>query len=339
MNIYSINNAECRLGAFNLSISDCAIEKGKIYSVLGPNGSGKSSFLNLLALLNPPRCGQIAFEGQNVRFGGKRALLPLRRRIAYLTQNPYLFNMTVIENIGYGLRVRGVPGANSLRQVENIMRRLDILHLAARNAHRLSGGEAQRVALARVLALDCQVLLLDEPTANVDRANVHALERTLLEICREKDTTVVMTTHSHDQAYRMSHELISIINGRIQAAAYENIFEGDVSRNPDGQLDISVAGGVKFFIGDGTPGMRVTISVATEDIVLSKARLESSALNSFCGMITKSELAPDGRQHIFIAAGGVALRSMITSKSFDGMGLGVGKEVWATFKASSVRIL
>ena len=338
MKTYAIDNAECKIGDFSLSISNCVIEQGRIYPVVGPNGSGKSSFLNLLALLAPPQRGRMAFNGQDIRFDDKNTLLASRRKIAYLTQNPYLFNATVFENIAYGLKVRGVKAPEIRERVESITRRLDLVHLTRRNAHRLSGGEAQRVALARALVLDCQVLLLDEPTANVDRPNIHVLEKTLLEICRERNATVVLTTHSHDQACRMSHEVISMIGGRIRDVAYENVFEGSVLRRHDGQLGISVAEGVMFSVAAGEPGERMTVSIAPEDIILSKVPLESSALNSFSGAITKVEALSDRRQLVFIDAG-VLLCSMVTSKSFEGMGLGVGKNVWATFKASAVRML
>jgi tungstate transport system ATP-binding protein len=202
---------------FTLSIQKCTITQGEIYAVIGPNGSGKTSFLNLLALLNRPLKGDIVFNGENLDFSDNTKLLSIRREIAYLTQNPYLFNMTVTENVGYGLKIRGLNKSDIARRVENIMRRLDIFHLSARNAHSLSGGEAQRVALARVLVLDTKVLLLDEATANIDRPSMHSLEKIVLDICREKKITVILTTHSNEQAYRMSSTIFSIINGNCNA--------------------------------------------------------------------------------------------------------------------------
>ncbi len=123
--------------------------------------------------------------------------------------------MTVTENVGYGLKIRGINKSDIARRVEDIMRRLDILHLSARNAHRLSGGEAQRVALARVLVLDTKVLLLDEATANIDRPSMYSLEKIVLDICRERKIAVLLTTHSRKQAYRMSSTIISIFKGNL----------------------------------------------------------------------------------------------------------------------------
>jgi tungstate transport system ATP-binding protein len=272
-----------------------------------------------------------------VDYSDRAGMLSLRRRVGYLMQNPYLFNMSVRDNIGYGLKVRGRPGEEIRSRTDSVMTRLSLSHLARRSAHRLSGGEAQRVALARTLVLDCDVVLLDEPTANVDRRNVRAVEETVRQVNREKNTTVILTTHSQDQAYRMSSDILSIFNGRIRGVAYENVFEGTVLEGSGGVRAVRLAEGLSFSIGSGSPGERVTVAIDPEDILLSGARLSSSALNAFRGTITKAE-ETGGALRVF-ADVGVTLCALVTRKSFVEMNLHVGDPVWATFKANAVKRL
>jgi tungstate transport system ATP-binding protein len=335
--LYNLNETQSRLGEFNLSVDNCVIESGNVYSVLGPNGSGKTTLLNTLAFLHAPSSGTLVFKGRTVDYSDRPGVLALRRQVGYLMQNPYLFNMSVFDNIAYGLKVRGRPGEETNKRVESVMTRLSLSHLAGRNAHRLSGGESQRVAMARTLVLDCDVVLLDEPTSSVDVHNVRAVEEAILQFNREKKTTIIFTTHSHDQAYRMSGSLLSIINGRICGVTYENVFDGTVVEGTDGVRTVSPAKGLCFAVTAGKDGQNVTIAVDPEDIIISEEQLSSSALNSFQGVITKAEEVL-GTLRIFVDVG-VSLCAVVTRKSFVGMGLNIGKSVWVTFKANAVKVL
>lgn len=337
MMLYALNDIESTVGDFSLSVNDCLLESGRIYSVVGPNGSGKTTLLNLLAFLHRPSRGSVLFRGDEVDYANRVHMLSLRRQIGYLMQNPYLFNMSVADNISYGLKVRGVSKEEAGHRVEAIMAQLSLSQLACRNAHGLSGGEAQRVALARTLVLDCDVMLLDEPTVNVDRRNVRAVEKAILQLNRENKTTIILTTHSQDQAYRMSRNVLSIINGRISGIAYENVFDGHVLEGSGGVPVVSVGEGISFAIGSGTPGESVTIAVDPKNVILSQTQLSSSALNTFEGAITKAEEI-GGVLRVFVDIG-VSLCAVLTRKSFVNMGLNVGKTVWVTFKANAVKVL
>ena len=201
MNAYDLKDIERRRGDFDLRIGGSfRLQSGEIYAVAGPNGCGKSTLLNLLALLDRPQQGEVVFRGEPVAYERPEALLALRRRVGYLMQNPYLFKLSVFDNIAYGLRVRGRRKPAVRDRVRAVMDGLSLTHLAARPARELSGGEAQRVALARTLAPETEVLLLDEPTANVDRNQVHAVEEAILWMNRERNVTVVLATHSREQA-------------------------------------------------------------------------------------------------------------------------------------------
>ena len=337
MTLYVLDKTESTIGDFGLAIDHCMLEPGRIYTIVGPNGSGKTTLLNLLAFLHEPSHGRVLWRGRPVDYTDRAGLLALRRQVGYLMQNPYLFNMNVYENIAYGLRLRGCSNDEIRRRVESMMASQSLSHLARRNAHRLSGGEAQRVGLARTLVLDTEIVLLDEPTANVDRCNVRALEAGVLRVNRERKTTVILTTHSEEQAFRMSRNRLSIINGRVRGVAYENVFEGTVLEASGGVRSVAIAEGIAIAIGDGRPGTRVTLAIDPEDILLSGARLSSSALNAFQGPISKAEVA-NGSVRVFVNVGGVSLCALLTKTSFTAMNLNVGKVVWATFKANAVKV-
>jgi ABC-type sulfate/molybdate transport systems ATPase subunit len=217
MTAYRLNDVECRRGDFVLRVDDLQLARGEIYSVTGPNGCGKTCLLRVLAFLERPERGRIQRGDDVVIFDDSAARLRQRRRIAYLMQQPYLFNMRVYDNIAYGLRLRHVSGAEIRRRVHEVMERLALGPFARRNAHTLSGGEAQRVALARTLVLDADIMLLDEFTAGVDREYVETVEAYVRKLNRSRGTTVIFTTHSASQAERMSDHPLTIVDGDVRA--------------------------------------------------------------------------------------------------------------------------
>lgn len=333
---YQLDRVEITRGEFALRIDSCRLERNQIYAVVGPNGSGKTTFLNLLALLDRPTQGAVLFSGEQVGYDDPDRLLGRRRKIAYLLQSPYLFDMSVFDNIAYGLKVRGVEKKRLRQQVERLAGRLSLDHLMSRSARRLSGGEAQRVALARTLILDAEVYLLDEPTANVDRQHVGLVEGLIREVERQQGACVVLTTHSQDQAYRLSRQLISIIDGRLTDVAYENVFAGVLEVEPDGLPSVLLREGLRIEVAQGKPG-RATVAIDPREIILSKEELMSSALNRFPGTIARVE-SLNGSLRVFVDAG-VLLCALITVRSFRDMELNVGERIWATFKANATHVI
>lgn len=208
--MYHLQDIECRQGDFTLRVEDVHIPAGDICSVTGPNGGGKTMLLNLLAFLDGPEAGHVVFNGCRVAFGNEAQMLVLRRGVSCLLQTPYLFNASVLDNVAYGLKMRGVSAAQVRARVGEVMERLALLPLAGRNAHRLSGGEAQRVAVARTLVLGCDVLVLDEPTSGVDREHLRTVEDMILELNRERGVTVIVSTHSRKQACRLAQRHICV---------------------------------------------------------------------------------------------------------------------------------
>ncbi len=203
-----------------LAIEELHIHHGEIFCLVGPNGAGKSTLLRLLNFIEPPTSGQIFFDGQPVN---GHTPLSLRRRVTTVFQRPILLSGTVEQNVAYGLRLRGVPDA--LAKAHAVLERVGLAELARVAAKTLSGGEAQRVALARAIVLEPEVLLLDEPTANLDPYNGALIEQIIAELNRERGTTLVLVTHNIFQAKRLAHRVALLLGGEcVEVAPAERFF-------------------------------------------------------------------------------------------------------------------
>jgi tungstate transport system ATP-binding protein len=209
-----------------LAIDALEVHRGEVLALVGPSGSGKSTLLRLLNFLEAPTRGWIEYAG--VRFeAGKVMPLELRRRVTTVFQRPMLLDRTVWENVTYSLRLRGqrdaqVPAQTALELV-------GLASLAQQNARKLSGGEAQRVALARAMILRPDVLLMDEPTANLDPYNVGLIEKIVHQVNREQQTTVVLVTHNVFQARRLADRVAFLLAGKlVEVADVETFFDSPV---------------------------------------------------------------------------------------------------------------
>jgi len=215
------------------------INAGEAVAVLGPNGSGKSTLLETLALLLRPAEGRVVLDGRDP--WAERTVLQARRRCAMLLQRSVLFQMSVWRNVAYGPRARGLGRAEVRRRVAEVLELTQLSHLARRGHRELSGGERQRVALARLLAVRPDVLLLDEPTAHVDRENARLIERLIATLHRDSAVTVVLATHDAGQARRLADRVITLVDGRPIEGTADNLLRGTLAGE----------NGVLHFHGDG----------------------------------------------------------------------------------------
>jgi tungstate transport system ATP-binding protein len=205
-----------------LNISQLAIHKGEVLAIVGPSGAGKSTLLRLLAFLEQPTSGQMNYLGR--RCDPQWPDLVARRRIAMVFQRPYLLHRTVYENVAYGLRLRGKK--REAEGITAVIHQLGLSELIQAPAHTLSGGEMQRVALARALVLQPDVLLLDEPTANLDPYNIKLIEQIVAQANQQQNTTTVIVTHNIFQARRLAQRVALLLNGQlVEVAAAESFFE------------------------------------------------------------------------------------------------------------------
>jgi tungstate transport system ATP-binding protein len=206
-------------GRVVLSLNGFDIMSGERLAILGPSGAGKSTLLRLLNFLEPPSAGSIVYGAAMLN---GNVPLAARREVTTVFQRPILLDTTVRANVGYGLRLRGRHDA---ARVAAALERVGLAHLAGERARTLSGGEAQRVALARAMILEPRVLLLDEPTANLDPSNVAVIEAAVRDLHREHGTTIVMVTHNLFQARRVSDRSALLLAGRlVEIAPTEQFF-------------------------------------------------------------------------------------------------------------------
>lgn len=204
----------CKSYNGNRVLKDCswAFDKAGIYVLTGANGCGKSTFLRICALLEKPDRGTINyFEGAHEVSDG----ITLMRRITLVLPKAGLFNTSVYRNVFYGLRVRGISGKEATGRIEGILEFVGLSHKKDQNALTLSSGESQRIAIARALVIDPEVLFLDEPTASIDEKNISIIEEIILQLRQRGRTTVIMTTHDRPQAERLGDRVLLLEKGRI----------------------------------------------------------------------------------------------------------------------------
>jgi tungstate transport system ATP-binding protein len=194
---------------------DLAVGAGEMCVIIGPTGSGKTTLLHILGLLDEPTAGRLRLLGTDCD-SPTASHLELRRRMAFVQQKPIAFNMSLWDNIAQPLRWRGLDRAEIVARVDAMLEATGMAVYARRNALTLSGGETQRLAIARALVSRPELLLLDEPTANLDPESVLRIEELLQGIVRQRETTVVMTTHDLAQAGRLADRVGVLVDGEMK---------------------------------------------------------------------------------------------------------------------------
>jgi len=210
-NIYELHDLQqIYNGRTVLSLPSFTVREGERLALVGPSGAGKSTLLRLLNFLEPPTRGSIRFRGQPLSNGS--VPLELRRQVTTVFQRPVLLDSDVATNARYGLRLRGL---RSEARVGALLERVGLGSLIRSPARRLSAGEMQRVALARALLVEPSVLLLDEPTANLDPYNMGLIEEIVSEHCAQRGITVILVTHNVFQAKRMAERTGLMLAGQV----------------------------------------------------------------------------------------------------------------------------
>jgi tungstate transport system ATP-binding protein len=208
-----------------LNIDEFNIPRGLITAIIGPSGAGKSTLLAILNGLISPDEGKVYFENQNI-IGTMRPGDHHRRSMAMVFQHAVMFQGTVYDNIAYGLKIRKIPEDQIKKSVEDVLGLIGLKEIALQRAETISGGEAQRIALARAMVFQPKVLFLDEPTANLDPANVSQIEKLIVHAKKEYKTTVVLVTHNMFQAKRLADYTAFMMNGNVvEYGNNEKVFE------------------------------------------------------------------------------------------------------------------
>lgn len=191
-----------------LDIDELTMKRGQITGIIGSNGSGKSTLLNIVAGLDSNCSGTIEYDGQLINED-------IYKEMTLVSQKPYLFRRKVYENIGYPLKIRNVKKEEMEKRIIDILKRFEIEELKDKRAHLLSGGESQKVSLARALVFEPKLLLLDEPTSNIDPESIKVMEREILRFNEETKGTVLIVTHNIDQSKRICDRVICLDRGKV----------------------------------------------------------------------------------------------------------------------------
>ena len=327
------------------------IYEGEILALLGPNGSGKTTMLKILAFIENPTGGEAKFQGETVSFKNTEKM---RMQSTLVFQKTILFDTSVHDNIAYGLKVRKIPKDARNEEIKKVLRLVKLEGFEKRPARKLSGGEQQRVAIARALVLKTKLLLLDEPSANLDPKNASIVEEIIATVNREHKITIVMATHNMFQAKTLPQRIALVSDGKITEvgtpaeifgklsknlasfAAVDNTFAGTAKITENGTTLVDVGNDVRIDATVQSSG-KVSVFISPEDIILSKDRFSSSARNILKGRIVEiSDLGSVVRLKVDV---GKTFSVQITKRSFNEMGLNLNTEVFLTFKASSVQII
>jgi len=301
----------------------------------------------MLAGLETPTFGTIRYEGTELT---SQSLHDLRRKVTMLFQDPVFFNLSVEDNVVYGLRRRGVNREEALRRGKSVLTSLGLEGFEKRKAAKLSGGEQQRVALARALVIEPRVLLLDEPTSDLDPANT----RVIIDLIKDfsEKAPVIIATHDFRHVLELADRIAVLIRGELRQydsphkifyepqsreVAYfvgtENILQGHVISNEMGVATVKV-GQQKIYISSVIDHGEVDVYVRPENIILSPNKLRSSARNNIQGKIVSiKQVGP-----VFRITLDNGLSAFITKQSLDEFELYVGKKMFAAFKATAAHI-
>lgn len=309
-----------------LDIPALNIEHGQTLAILGQNGAGKSTLLSLLALLSKPSNGALFLFAESTQKVSRQQ----RQRIGLVAQQPYLLPGSVRDNIALALRCQHIAKNERHKRIRQALEAVNLTHLADQDAATLSGGELKRAALARVLAYQPDILLLDEPFSHLDSEHIRQLED-LIKALGNDNRTVVFTTHDRMQAYALASQHIHLLKGRLSETPLLNLFHGYFAG------DYFDTGKLKLYANPAQTDAR-HIAIDPREIIISRhADKDSSARNQLQGRLT--QIAEEGSEVRLRIDCGEAFQVIISPQSLQQLQLHLGDNLWLSFKASAVALL
>ena len=325
-----IENISKQFGTFNaLGDVTLSIPSGELVALLGPSGSGKTTLLRIIAGLETPDCGRILFNGQDTTKSHVR-----ERRVGFVFQHYALFkHMTVFDNVAFGLNVRPRqtrPSKGEIKdKVNELLRLVQLENMAKRYPAQLSGGQRQRIALARALAVEPQMLLLDEPFGALDAQVRAELRRWLRRLHDEIHITSVFVTHDQEEALEVADRIVVMNKGKIeQAGTPDQVYE-----HPANPFVLNFLGNVNLFHGrhsqpevGQTDDDNAVAYVRSHDIEIERSQQDQSALKAVIKHIQK--LGPAVRVTLAMDANGEFIEAELTRDVFQTLGLRQGESVF-----------
>ncbi len=341
-----LENITLRFKKFELKEVNLEVQKGEYFVLLGLSGAGKTLLLECISGIQKPDHGQIFLDGEQIT----RQKIQ-KRNIGYVFQDHAVFpHLNVFDNIAYAIKKK-FPKKEIKQKVEEISEVVNIRHLLDRDTKTLSGGEAQRVALARTLIREPKCILLDEPFSSLD-VQLRDDLRSLLRKLNRMGQTIIHVTHDYEEAITLAQKIAVFHEGIIiQQGTAEDVFA-----NPKTEFVARFRGIRNFFKGkmikadrlkteNGTeiqipPQEKLTegsVILKSQDVVLSNQNFETSICNVFRGEI--KDIIPSFKGNEIIVEAEVKITAFISHQSLEKLGLKIGNDVWAGFKASAVKYL
>jgi molybdopterin-binding protein len=350
MTMLKISKLSVRLGLFELRDVTFEVAHGEYFVLLGMSGAGKSVLLRLISGLAQPDAGEIVLNGKLITNEKIQ-----KRKVGMVFQDSVLFpHLDVFRNISYPLKIRGFRKEAVKKKVGELAELTNVGHLLGRFPHNLSGGESQRVALARILATEPDCLLLDEPLSSLD-VQLRGELRSLLRKINENGQTIVHVTHDYEEAILLAHRIGVIEQGTLvqtgeprivfrhpksefvaRFVGIKNFFPGELI-DQGSSMKIFRSGQTEFSVLSDEPPGEGYVVIRAEDIVVSAHRASSSAVNNFRGKVVSLEPARIGTE--VTADIGIMLAALLTDESVDKLNLKTGSPVWLSFKASAIRYI
>lgn len=339
-----IDNVSIHLGEFDLRDINLTIGRNEFFILMGPTGAGKTVLLEAIAGLIRVDIGRISVGGRDVT-----GLPPEKRGISIVYQDYSLFpHLTVLDNITYGLHFHKIPKNEADKRLDRLVDELDLAHLLERLPTNLSGGENQRVSLARALIVDPQVLLLDEPLSALDPGFREDLRKGLKGLHEHTDATFLMVTHDFSEALSLADRAAVMDGGRIkQVGEMKEIFQKPESTfvadfvgmknlfTASFQDTKALINGLEVELGRTPEDGHGYIAIRPEDVVLSRRKLYSSMRNSFRGKVT--DITDQGLYYeVSIFVDGVTFKSLITKSALFDLEVGEGSHIYLSFKSTAI---
>tara|TARA_R110002050_G_scaffold268113_1_gene410032 strand:+ start:90128 stop:91117 length:990 start_codon:yes stop_codon:yes gene_type:complete len=324
---YSLNNIKLEQQSKTiLDIPQLTITSGQCVALLGENGAGKTSLINLLAFTLHPQQGSIQLFDQPVN----SKLTPnQRRRIGLVHQQPYLLPGTVADNIRLALSLQGVHQSQLSSLTQQALKQVNLTDLADQAANTLSGGELKRVAIARAIAYQPDILLLDEPFSHLDQRHMQQLEDSITHFAQQAGKTVVFSTHDRFQAQALANKTVNLMAGKITAAPLLNLYHGQLNEH---YFD---TGKMQFHVTSTLSHAR-HLAVDPREIIVSPQPLQSSMRNNFSGRLTL--IAEESNAIRLTIQCAERFHVIISPEALISLNLSLGNTVWLSFKSTAVTV-
>ncbi|HHT18856.1 MAG: ATP-binding cassette domain-containing protein [Euryarchaeota archaeon] len=350
-----VQNLSVKLGQFHLNDVNLSLEKNDYLVIIGPTGSGKSVLLETIAGFFTPDKGEIIMEGKKITNQS-----PENRGISIVYQDYVLFpHMNVFENISYGLQKKINAKKIIQSKVEEIAKLLKIDHLLERNPETLSGGEKQRVAIARSLVVEPKILLMDEPFAALD-VNTHAYLTSLIKnVINKHQTTCIHVSHNFNDVYNLAEKVAVMKEGKIlqqgttdevftkpshnfvaNFVGVHNVFQGEIVGHDKSLLQIEIDPGIIIHSSDNFQhdSNEVMVAIRPESIIFSNEKFVSSVRNQLKGVV-KDMFEVGHTVWIEVQVGDVTFKGVLTPNSCESLGIEREKEVYLSFKSLNVNLI